>query len=56
VAERAIDAAGGDADERLTQIRDTYAQVEAGIDELLCHSHQHTGGEPTAGTRIAAHA
>jgi len=55
VAERAIHAAGGDADERLTQMRDTYALVEAGIDELLCHSRQHTGGEPAAGTRIAAH-
>ncbi len=55
VAERAIHAAGGGADERLTQMRDTYALVEAGIDELLCHSRQHTGGEPAAGTRIAAH-
>jgi len=55
VTERAIDAVGGDADERLSQMRDTYALVEAGIDELLCHSRQHTGGEPAAGTRIAAH-
>ncbi|MGA2933331.1 MAG: MarR family transcriptional regulator [Acidimicrobiales bacterium] len=56
VAERAIDAAGGDADERLIEMRDTYALVEAGLDELLCHSREHTGGEPAAGTRIAAHA
>jgi len=56
VAERAIDAAGGDADERLTQMRDTYALVQAGIHELSCHSRQHTGREPAAGTRIATRA
>ncbi len=56
VAERAIDAAGSDADERLIEMRDTYALVEAGVDELLCHNRERTGGESAAGTRIATHA
>jgi DNA-binding transcriptional regulator GbsR (MarR family) len=35
VAEHAIDAAGGEADDRLVEMRDTYALMEAGVRELL---------------------
>lgn len=56
VAERAMAAAGGDADERLVEMRDTSAQVEAGVDELLRHSRQRRRTEPAAATRIRADA
>ena len=56
VAERAIAAAGGDADERLVEMRDTNALVEAGVDELLRHSRQRRCTEPAAAARITADA
>jgi DNA-binding transcriptional regulator GbsR (MarR family) len=50
VAERALDAAGDDADDRLVGMRDTYAFMEAGVKELLCVSLERKAGTPSAGT------
>jgi DNA-binding transcriptional regulator GbsR (MarR family) len=35
VAERALAASGGDADDRLYEMRDTYALIEEGVKDLL---------------------
>jgi hypothetical protein len=35
VAERALAASGGDADDRLYEMRDTYALMEEGVKDLL---------------------
>ena len=56
VAERAIAAAGGDADERLLEMRDTYALVEAGVNELLRHSSQRSRAAAAADTMRVAEA
>ncbi len=56
VAERAMAAAGADADERLVEMRDTSALVQSGVDKLLRHCIRRSGPEPAAATRITADA
>jgi DNA-binding transcriptional regulator GbsR (MarR family) len=50
VADRALDAAGREADDRLVEMRDTYAFMEAGVKDLLRVSLERNAGAPTAGT------
>jgi len=56
VAERAIAASGGGADERLLEMRDTYALVEAGVNELLRHSSERSRAAATEDTMLVAEA
>ena len=50
VADRALDAAGSDADDRLFEMRDTYALMEAGVKDLLRVSLERNDGAPSAET------
>jgi DNA-binding transcriptional regulator GbsR (MarR family) len=51
VADRALDAAGDEADDRLVEMRDTYALMEAGVKELLRVSlERNAAAAPTPGT------
>lgn len=49
VADRAIAAAAGDADERLFEIRDTYAQIVEGVESLLRRSAEGGAGPAPTG-------
>ncbi len=50
VAERTLEAAGSEADDRLVGMRDFYAFMEAGVKELLRVSLERRAGTPTPGT------
>ncbi len=51
MADRALGAAGSEADDRLVWMRDTYALMEAGVKDLLRVSlESKEGAAPTAGT------
>ncbi|HEY1652904.1 MAG TPA: MarR family transcriptional regulator [Acidimicrobiales bacterium] len=50
VAERAIGAAGGAADDRLFEMRDTYALMETGVKNLLRVSRERNDGAPVTET------
>jgi len=57
LAESAIDEAAGDADERLMEMRDVYALMEAGVTALLRESRWLGPGRSVASTtRLAADA
>jgi DNA-binding transcriptional regulator GbsR (MarR family) len=43
-AERALHGSRGEADDRLSELRDTYARVEAGLAALLCQSREEREG------------
>jgi DNA-binding PadR family transcriptional regulator len=50
VADRALGAAGGEADARLREMRDTYALMEEGVKELLRTSLERNSETPTTET------
>lgn len=52
VADRALDAAGGEADDRLSEMRDTYALMEEGVKELLRLSLERNAGTPAGTTPL----
>jgi len=57
LADSAMDAAGGDADERLLEMRDTYALMEDGVTSLLRESRWLGSGRAVASTtRLTADA
>jgi DNA-binding transcriptional regulator GbsR (MarR family) len=56
LADSAIDAARGDSDERLHEMRDTYALMEEGFASLLRQSLRRTTGWSNAETGLVADA
>ena len=54
LAASAIDAAGGDPDERLLEVRDTYALMEEGLASLLRRRLRRKAGRPDAETTSLA--
>jgi DNA-binding transcriptional regulator GbsR (MarR family) len=52
VADRAIHAAGDEADDRLHEMRDTYALMEEGTRELLRQSLERNAGTPAGTTPL----
>ena len=54
LADSAIDAAGGDPDERLVEMRDTYALMEEGFASLLRQRLRRKTGRPDAETTSLA--
>jgi DNA-binding transcriptional regulator GbsR (MarR family) len=52
VADRALQSAGGEADDRLQEMRDTYAHMEDGVKELLRQSLERNLGTPAGTTPL----
>jgi DNA-binding transcriptional regulator GbsR (MarR family) len=52
VADRALHAAGDEADDRLHEMRDTYALMEEGTRELLRQSLERNAGTPSGTTPL----
>jgi DNA-binding transcriptional regulator GbsR (MarR family) len=52
VADRALEAAGEEADDRLHEMRDTYALMEDGTRELLRQSLERNAGTPAGTTPL----
>ena len=55
VADRALNAAGDKADDRLVEMRDTYALMEAGVKDLLRVSLERNAAAPAAETTPLRH-